>query len=293
MHNNNPRQAIAFLSLLAGVLFFNSAPAEEVSYQLPGGLTALAEYHRGDPQKPAILVLHGFLQTPNYNTLQFITSELIADDNTVLAPTLTLNITRRKRSLTCDAIQSHTSDDANREIGIWIEWLKARGHHTVILVGHSFGSAQLVDFLKHHFNPAVKGLILTSLGTSWDHKNPAQMEKLVELAERRLAENPHSIDKYSLAYCQKNYAAPPGAFRSYARWSEEYVLNTLEQSPVPVLALLGGADGFLPEGWSAKLEQRGVKVTVLAGANHFFSGDSEFEFQETLLDAVRQVTATP
>ena len=132
--------------------------ASEMSLQLPSGIKALADYRKGSMDKPAVLVLHGFLQTYHFSTVRLIVGELSDAGYTVLSPTLTLNIDQRRASLTCDAIQHHSAEQATRELGAWVEWLKKNGYKRIILIGHSTGSNHLLSYLHANRDPAVRSM---------------------------------------------------------------------------------------------------------------------------------------
>ena len=122
------------------------------------GITASAEYLIGERGKPAVLLLHGFLQTREFPTVATLARGLQDAGYTVLSPTLSLNIPNRAQSLACEAVHTHSLDDDVIEIARWVGWLKSQGHHSIVLVGHSFGSLQLLAYLSLKPDAAVKGL---------------------------------------------------------------------------------------------------------------------------------------
>ena len=104
----------AFISkfLLSLLLFFLTTVlsvlhAETVSHTLDNGTTTLADYRKGDENKPAFLLLHGFLQTHNFSTIQSMADELADTGYTVLAPTLSHGVDNRNQSIACDALHTH------------------------------------------------------------------------------------------------------------------------------------------------------------------------------------------
>lgn len=92
------RSLLSLLACLAGVLF-SLAPiaghAGVVDAQLPSGKMASASYQAGNKDQPAVLVLHGFLQTRAFPTVTSIVEAVSTAGYTTLAPTLTLGISRR------------------------------------------------------------------------------------------------------------------------------------------------------------------------------------------------------
>jgi len=95
--------------------------AELVTQQMPSGIAANAEYLQGEPGRPTILMLHGFLQTHNFHTIHRLSAGLHDEGYTVLSPTLTLGIPFRKQSLACEAIHTHRLQDDHAEIAAWLD----------------------------------------------------------------------------------------------------------------------------------------------------------------------------
>jgi pimeloyl-ACP methyl ester carboxylesterase len=260
--------------------------AEEVAVQLPGGLKGLAEYRRGAADKPAVLVLHGFLQTHRFSTVRLIVSEVADAGYPVLSPTLTLNIDQRHNSLTCDAIQNHSVEQASREIGAWVDWLKKQGHPHIILIGHSTGSDHLLNYLHNGGDSAISAFIATSVGPldSWQH--PEESRRQQAEAEAAVAMGDTGLKQYSLGFCRNNYMAPPKDFLSYMQWDRELIVRQLHTVPVPTTVVLGQSDNWLPPGWADTIEQNAIPLVRINDANHYFSGIAEFDFQAAILSLV-------
>ena len=102
------RQSVFFRYLILLTLFAyqpSLSASHTVKEPMPSGIKATAFYSEGEAGKPAILLLLGFLQTRNYLTVNSLSTSLADEGFTILAPTLTLGISNRKRSLPCDAVQ--------------------------------------------------------------------------------------------------------------------------------------------------------------------------------------------
>jgi dienelactone hydrolase len=123
----------------AFALFFAHAAghAETVRLAAPDGKRLNAEHYRGDIGRPAIVVLHGFLQTRDFLTTQSIVNGLSMLGHTVIAPNISLGVSDRRQSMQCQAPHTHSFDDDLREVHFWVEWLRGQGYPGVILVGHS------------------------------------------------------------------------------------------------------------------------------------------------------------
>jgi len=260
--------------------------AAEISVALPGGLKGLADYHEGQAGKPAVLVLHGFLQTHRFSTVRLIASEVAEAGYPVLSPTLTLNIDQRHNSLTCDAIQNHSVEQATQEIHAWITWLKKQGHSHIILIGHSTGSDNLLSYLQDGADPAISAFIATSAGPMETWQHPEESRKQLAEANAAVAKGDAGLKRFSLGFCRNNYMAPSKDYLSYMHWNREWILRQLKQRAVPTTVVLGQADRWLPPGWADTIERNGIPLVRINDANHYFSGISEFDFQATILSLV-------
>jgi pimeloyl-ACP methyl ester carboxylesterase len=244
------------------------------------GIVATADYVAGDRDKPAVLVLHGFLQTREFPTVVTLGHGLRDAGYSVLVPTLSLNIPYRKQSLACEAVHRHGMEDDVAEIRRWVGWLKRQGHASIVLVGHSFGSLQLLAYLATPPDPAVKGLIGASLIEAQIGETPrpsltADLEARIQQGQRQLVNQP-------LSFCRR-YLSAPAALLSYVRWDQTRTLAVLKQAPVPVSLVMGDADETLGRGWLRALRHVQVPMVIVRGANHFMDGEHEFDLLEHTL----------
>ncbi|MDG6774051.1 alpha/beta hydrolase [Thiomicrorhabdus sp. ZW0627] len=248
-------------------------------------LTAEAEYQTGNPDKPAVLIMHGFLTTNQFHTIKATVQAFHDAGYTTLAPTLTLNINKRRQSVKCNAIHTHTLEQDQLEISEWIDWLEKKGHKQIILVGHSSGSQELLALLASRKDPFIKLAIFTSLfylngeelGT-----NPAELDYSKKALEAK-NNQPH---KYSFLFCHNNYYATPESFLSYQKLDRQYILEQLRNLEVPNYTIMGSEDKrykSVGNNWLDELKQTGTNLVIIEGANHFFSSEYEFDLQDQLV----------
>jgi pimeloyl-ACP methyl ester carboxylesterase len=276
--------AVCVIASLTGL----HARAEPVSLVMPNGLNALAEYRIGKTDKPAVLLLHGFLQTHQFPTIFRLTEALHAEGYTVLAPTLTLGVPHRKQSLACEAIHTHTLDADADEIKTWLDWLSRQGHTSVHLIGHSMGSTNLLNFVTRHRHPAVQKLIGVSLSEARLLLSAKARKTLEQNLRQRLARADRDLIEHPLGFC-KQYRGTPASLLSYVEWSPERILKSLTRKSIPQAYIMGGHDDRLEPGWIPRLKETGRPVAIIAGANHFMDGAHEFD----LLDEVLKELRTP
>ncbi len=269
-----------YLLCLLMSVFPVAAHAAIVQQEMRPGIPANAEYLIGQRSKPAVLLLHGFLQTREFPTVATLARGLQDAGYTVLLPTLSLNIPNRMQSLACEAAHKHSMDDDVAEIGRWVDWLKSHGHRSIVLIGHSFGSLQLLAYLSTHPDPAIKAFIGASLveaqiGTTSRQALIAQLEAHIQNKQRTLVTQ-------SLSFCRK-YTSTPEGLLSYVRWDQPRLLTTLKQMPTSVQLIMGDADGMLGQGWLKVLQHIQIPMVIVHGGSHFMDGEHEFDLLDHTL----------
>ena len=262
------------------------AHAEIIQLQVRPGIHASAEYLDGQRDKPAILLLHGFLQTRDFPIVATLARGLRDAGYPVLSPTLSLNIPNRSQSLACEAIHRHSMDDDIGEITHWVSWLKSRGHRSIVLVGHSFGSLQLLAYLDAKPDKTVKGffgpsLIETRIGMTARAPLITQLKDQVQHGQKTLVSQ-------QISFCKK-YLSTPDDLVSYIRWDQPRTLAALKNSPVRTQLIMGGADEMIGATWVKSLKQEKVPMVILAGANHFMDGEHEFDLLENALEFLTSI----
>jgi len=260
--------------------FTVAAHASIVQQEIRPGIPASAEYLIGQRSKPAVLLLHGFLQTRDFSTVTTLARGLQDAGYTVLSPTLSLNIPNRMQSLACEAVQKHGMEDDVAEIGRWVDWLKSQGHRSIVLIGHSFGSLQLLAYLSNHPDPAVKAYV----GASLIEAQIGKMSRpdLIAQLENRIQNKQRALVTQTLSFC-RTYTSTPEGLLSYVRWDQPRVLTALKQAPVRVLLIMGDADSMLGQGWLKVLQHVQIPMVIVHGGSHFMDGEHEFDLLDHAL----------
>lgn len=251
-----------------------------VQQQMRPGIPATAEYTVGERSKPAVLLIHGFLQTRDFPTVATLATGLQEAGYSVLTPTLSLNIPNRSTSLACEALHRHSMEDDIEEIARWVAWLKTRGHSNIVLLGHSFGSMQALAYLLSKPDPAVQGFIGASLVEA--QIGDVSRARLIADLENRVLTKQRAPVTHLLSFCRK-YTSPPDTLLSYVRWDQARVLGALKRVPVNAQLIIGGADTMLGQGWIKALRHIKVPMVVVHGANHFMDGQHEFDLLDHTL----------
>ncbi len=276
----------AHLLCLLISLFPASIYAAVVQQEMRPGIGANADYMAGARGKPAVLLLHGFLQTRDFHTVASLGRGINDAGYAVLMPTLSLNVPNRSQSLACEAVHKHSLDDDVAEIAHWVRWLKSQGHRSVVLFGHSFGSLQLLAYLSRKPDAIVKGYVGASLIET--QLGQADRAALIVQLDDRVRNGQRALYTGSISFCAK-YPSTPEGLLSYARWDQARVLATLKQMPVPFKLVMGDADFIIENNWLKVLQNQQMPVVVIKGANHFMDGEHEFDLLDHALGFLASV----
>ncbi|MDP1681941.1 MAG: alpha/beta fold hydrolase [Burkholderiales bacterium] len=260
--------------------------AETVEARLPTGTVATAEFRAGKPDLPAILLIHGFMQTRDFPTVSRLADGLANAGYTTLSPTLSLGISRRASSLPCEAVHRHTLEQDVAEISFWVNWLARRKPGSVVIVGHSYGSLQSLIYAVGKPAPTLRRVIALSLVDAERQSDPRTVAAMLSDAKKRIARGETQLVSYPLGYC-KQYMSTPQSFLSYARWNRPDILRLSRQSKVPLEVIMGGSDDRMGEDWPEKLRSAGNSVQVIAGANHFFDAEHEFDMLDLTVSLLK------
>ena len=276
---------LALQALLILMFTLPSSYADEIEELLPNGLLAEAKYIQGDADKPVILLMHGFLTVHNFNLIQNIATEIADNHFTVLTPTLTLGISKRRTTLDCDALHLHSMEDDLKEIEWWVNWLIGKGHKKIILMGHSSGAVQIINYAntyKHKELIKVIALSLVPLSTPINNQTALSNQNVLKLIEN----NNTDIHHFTLAYCIENYSAPAKQYLSYAKWDPPHILKSLNAISLDKKVIIGSLDISRFNKWISDIKNTNSRVDVIEGADHFFGSGTEFELYDSIMQGI-------
>lgn len=294
--NRTPERCPTALRALFGLvmaLLAGWVQAEAVELRLDSGIIAQASLHRGEPDKPAVVILHGFLQTNEFPTVRYLADALADDGYTVLAPNLSLDIDRRGKSLACEAIHTHTMEGATAELRAWIDWLAALTPAPIVVIGHSTGGIQVLAQTVTRPHPRTRAIILIS--PTYFGAGPVSLEGPEDQrrAEEDLAQGRQDPQTYALTFCQR-YLTLPAAYLSYLHWDAARSLEAIQGlTGVRVVLIVGLSDDRLDSSWLARLETTGIRVLRVEGADHFFDSAHQMELSDAVGESLRYLGSDP
>jgi len=260
--------------------------AAPVAMTLDNGLVANADYQLGKVDKPVVMVVHGFLSTYNYGTIQAIASDLTGKGYTVITPNLTLGINDRNEPVACDQAHKNTLADEGKELAQWATWLSKKGHQQLIMIGHSAGSSSILASLEHHPDN-LSQIVLTAL-YDFDNWSETTLARDKKNAQKNLQAG--KLDSYSVGFCRGNFLASSNAYLSYRHWDKTRILDTISRQKEPINVIMPGGDKRLEGGnreWLEQLNKSKAKLSVIKNADHFFSSEAEFDLTEAIDHALK------
>jgi pimeloyl-ACP methyl ester carboxylesterase len=262
-------------------VFSNTTLAKNVELETAQRRTVEASFLPGDEDKSPILILHGFLQTRDFPTVNRLALALNEAGHTVLSPTLSLGLNRRQKSIACEAIHTHSLDSDTDEIKQWVEWLYQKTGKPVTLIGHSQGSQTLLNYINQYDKQYVGRAIFISM--SYFAEGPVAFESIeqAEKARASLAAGYNPMDTYGLAYC-KTYPTTAKAFLSYYNWNRKKVAELTAKYSESIHVIIGTGDKRIDADWRKQLAEDNISVIAIDGANHFFDQAHEFDLLDTM-----------
>lgn len=282
------------LSYTAGFLLLIAlqTQAETIVHETSSlSLKSEADYIAGNEDKTAVLILHGFLTTNKFHTVTSMAQALQEEGYTTLTPTLTLDISQRQSSIKCNSVHTHTLEKDVIEVAEWVKFLRNRGHKKIILLGHSSGSQELIEFLNSRKDIAIDAAIFTSL-FYLKGRELGTIQSEVDYAQQALKNKQERPQKYNFLFCKSNYYATPESFLSYLKLDRSYILDSLKKLSIPSYTIMGSADKryqSVGENWLKSLDKTGTQLIVIDGANHFFSSVHEFDLQDSLKRIIKNL----
>jgi len=258
---------LALLGLAAAV---GAARAEPV--QIKPSLLRLNGNLEMPPGKTAadgvVVLVHGTLSWHGQETIAALQKNLKARGIGSLAITLSLGVDDRQRTRRCDVVHDYALAGAKREVGLWIEWLKAQQPKYIDLLGFSRGGAQVAAFAPEFQYPNVRRVVLlapafaTSVEQAEIYKRAFGHDLAAEIEEAR--KNPLAKRTVDFLTCKQATVLNATFLDGYSEMPPSLAARTGHQT----LVVVAGKDEVVPD--LAKKLPSEIKPVVIGGADHFF-----------------------
>lgn len=262
--------------------------AETIRLPINNNLFAIGDYSQGIDSGRNILILHGFLQTNEFYTVQRLADGLRDSDHHILTPNLSLGISQRKQTLACEAIHNHNMEQDAQELALWINWLYQKTKQKIVLIGHSVGNLPIIAYLAQSPEGEIGQMIDSVIFISPSYFGPGKISSETHahqrLAEKLINQDNKQIQNFGLSFCQ-TYPSNAENYLSYFYWSRDKVRQSLDLPNLNLVdktIIFGKKDRKIDLNWVESLNAPKLRTIYVDGANHFFDGQYEFE----LLDSI-------
>lgn len=277
-----------FVLALCLLFSMQNSMAEQQVLKLQNGLTATADYYVSDGKKITALVMHPFLQTSDFSVVANLTETLVDEGFGVLLPTLTLGIDARQQSKDCEAIHTQSFENDQSELEEWADWLKKHTSDRIVLIGHSSGASLIARSLASNPPHKVSTSILIS-PVHYGHPGGAGMlpEQRAQALKDQESGKADELVQYKISYCDK-YTTTRSNYLDITSVDEDTMQTYLDTIKPPIHIVYGSNDESLNASWREKINSGDHTIHEVLEGNHFFSGPSEFDMHDTILDIMNE-----
>lgn len=288
--------------LFATLLVTHPATAEEVTLQY-SGLNLNANLQLADGSTLAsdtVLITHGTLAHNGMDIIETL-QELLADEgHNSLAINLSLGQSDRHGMYDCTTPHQHTYADAIQEISVWVDWLKSKGSHNIVLMAHSRGGNQTAMFANQTDDVSIKGQVLIAPQT-WSQEYVAQdyekryhmpLQPILDKAKMLTSHDGNQwMEGIGFIYCAKAKVSADSFIGYYQPDSDLDTPTLLTKAKLPTLVFSGSEDTTVADldKKMARVTNPNVTAVAIEGADHFFQDlyadeviERTLEFLETL-----------
>lgn len=270
--------------VLGAAVLFNAAFAAEVTLpyknlKLNADLTLAPGKTVADG---VVLITHGSLAHRDMEMLVAMRNLLRDKGFNTLAINLSLGIDNRHGMYDCKTTHKHLNDDAAREIGAWVAWLKSQGATRIALLGHSRGGAQTAQYAVEHDDPLVKAVVLLAPAIAENTSAAAYQQRYkkpiapVLAKARKLVKQGKGdavLAKTNILSCPDASVTAASFVSYYGQNPQHDTLALLPKMTEPTLILWGDKDEVvtgLDKKMASLIDGKRAQFKVIEGADHFF-----------------------
>jgi pimeloyl-ACP methyl ester carboxylesterase len=277
-------QLLRMATVVTVLLVFQHSEAKEVKIK-HGDLTLNANLNLAPGKSLAdgiVLMLHGTLAHKNMEFMRGLQDALVERSISNLAFNLSLARNNRHGMFDCAGPHQHKDTNAVKEVGLWVDWLKAEGSGAITVLGHSRGGNQVARYVADMPEAAIKRTVLISPGTWEPEKLTRNYKKnykkdLVPLLEKARAlvkakRGDNLMEGVDILYCPNTVVAANTFIDYYKELPYLDTPSVIKQIKSPVLAVVGDNDQVVPKFLEKMMgtKQANVQFVVVEDAGHFF-----------------------
>ncbi|MDX5374923.1 MAG: alpha/beta hydrolase [Gammaproteobacteria bacterium] len=261
-----------------------AAVAEQLTLK-DGDTTLTAELKLADGKSledGVIVMLHGTLAHSRMEIMQAMQNVMAARGYSSLAVNLGYGISNREGMMDCAATHTHRHEDAVREVGLWVDWLKGQGAGQLALLGHSRGGNQIAMYAKAHPEMNDVPMILIAPAThdadqeakAYKERYGKPLDSVVKRAEGmvKAGKGDELLKGIGFVYCE-DATATARSVVSYYDATDRDTPALLAGMKRPALVFAGSEDttvADLPEKMAPIADGETIRFEVIDGADHFF-----------------------
>lgn len=287
LNRTNKSAILLVIQVTAAIVltgFTNSSHAREVTHEFRGlTINANLEMAEGKDFKDGmVLIIHGYLAHNKMELIRASQQALLDYDRSSLAINLSLGIDNRHGFYDCSAPHRHLQENAVREMGAWVAWLREKGVTQVAILGHSRGANEAMVYAVEQKDPEVTHMVMLAPGAGENvndlylQRYGKPLDQTLDSAYRQIAagKGKELMPDVDLLSCPKaNVSAE--TFVSYYALDNKFrqFKSYLPRITIPTLIIAGTEDERQPEVeelLTPHIDGKRIQLSVIEGAGHFF-----------------------
>ena len=233
----------------------------------------------GDGRDGLVILVHGTLMHGRMEIMAALQKNLAERGIGSLAITLSLGLDDRHGPYDCAAPHRHMLDETAREIGVWVQWAKARGARRIDLAGHSRGGAQVAYALAIKAVRDIRRVVLIApttfdageVASSYEKSFGLPLAPLLAGAMTLVATPGALLRPIGFLYCRDASVAPRTFLDTYTVPERHDTPMLMPAIDVPTLVVIAGNDAVV-HGLDRRVQPVPGRVAIVRidGADHQF-----------------------
>ena len=278
----------SFLCLCAAALVCAGAIAESVQITVGDSVvngTANMDIAQFSGQQ-VYLLQHGTLGHKDMEIMSALSAVFAEEGIAALAVNLSLSVSDRQGMFSCDQVHRHRHEDAQGELGAWVDYLKESGASEVVLVGHSRGAGQVAEYLATADSTFVRGgVLIAPVMASQQTGDPAALSSAAGFVAKGDGAHLLNVDKF--LHCPSSQVSAESYLSYYTNAPTDSTVASLKSVSLPVELFVGTQDPTVSvAGWESASSclSPATNINVIDGADHFFRDLYIYEIVEQAVE---------